>query len=58
VTRPDQENKCPEGMKPCIATNTNPSNTLCYPQDKHEESCPITDIKIVNKADVGKYTSK
>ena len=39
---------------PC-STKTNPDNTLCYPPDEIETSCPITEIFFVKSDTIDKY---
>jgi len=46
VQRPDVSGHCPNGTSPC-STKTTPENTVCYPLEDHESSCPITQIKFV-----------
>ena len=47
--RPDSNSgNCPMGTTPC-SQFTSPENTVCYPQDQHEELCPITEIRIVDR---------
>ena len=55
VTRPSfSTEQCPSGTVPCL-TNTAPNETLCYPEDQLSESCPITDIKIVDLNATSEY---
>ena len=46
VTRPDSSGQCPEDMQPC-SSKTSVENTVCYPENDLDFSCPITDIDIV-----------
>ena len=47
--RPDSNSgNCPMGTTPC-SQFTSPENTVCHPQDQHEELCPITEIRIVDR---------
>ena len=49
VTRPNiTTSECPEGTLPC-STATSPTNTVCYPSEKLESSCPITEIKFMTE---------
>ena len=50
VQRPDIDSKqCPEGTSPC-STATRGDNRVCYPEADHAESCPITELRIVDYA--------
>ncbi len=40
------EGDCPENYEKCN-TKTVPDNTICYPQSSLKDSCPITDIKMI-----------
>ena len=44
--RVDESGKCPDGTKPC-SSNTSLQNTICYPPEDLDSSCPITDIDII-----------
>ena len=46
VTRPGSDGQCPEDTLPC-SLKTSADNTVCYPKDDLDSSCPITDIDIV-----------
>ncbi len=48
VTRPNIDGDCPTNFEPCSKL-TVANETLCYPPEELESSCPITDLQIVNK---------
>ena len=33
-------------------------NTVCYPPDQHQNSCPITEMKFVGNAEIEKYKAE
>jgi len=50
VTRVDPKTMlCPNGTEPC-SNYTSVENTICYPPDQHNSSCPLTDILISSNA--------
>ena len=52
VRRPDSETGlCQDGTSPC-SSSTSVVNTLCYPEELHESSCPITEISIADQITV------
>lgn len=55
VTRVNPTTKqCPTGTTPC-SNLTGPENTVCYPQDQHEKSCPVTEILFVSEDSIAPY---
>ena len=44
---------CPNGTLPC-SNSTSLENTVCYPQDEHEEKCPILQMKFMKLEHVGR----
>ena len=51
VLRPNLQNECPSGTSAC-SQNTNSGNTVCYPQEEHDDACPITEIKFVQNSEL------
>ena len=54
ATRVDRNGNCPTGTSPCVLSKSL-ENRLCYPNDKHSQSCPITDMSIVSENEVDRY---
>lgn len=57
VQRPDLTTKqCPTGTVPCSSV-TSLENTICYPEEKRDSNCPITEIRFVTSQTLAAYTS-
>ena len=54
VTRVEKNGKCPKGTKAC-GMLMSAENTVCYPQEEHASSCPITHIDIIEKNDAMRF---
>ena len=58
VRRPDSETGlCPDGTSPC-SKSTSVENTVCYPEELHESSCPITEIFVADQNTVDKLNNE
>jgi len=57
VTRVDPTTReCPSETAPC-SNSTSPENTVCYPLDQFERSCPVTQILFVKEDQIATYQS-
>ena len=54
----DDQGTCPRGTSPCIKNQKTVENIICYPEDQHEDYCPVTDIRVVQSSEVQNYISK
>ena len=57
----EDEGKCPEGTTPCIADQAIKENIICYQRmtsSDYDETCPITDLLIVDASQVASYTAQ
>ena len=41
---------CPTGTEKCSSA-TSDESTVCYPIEEHQQSCPITEIRIMSQSE-------